>query len=138
MSEKDVDIVRRVYAASARRDSRMVLSLYDPDVEWDMSAHPMSQMLQRQTLSRGHDQLRSWFHEWYEMFEDFEHTCEELIDAGGHTVVSVGTDRGRGRGSGVEVARLIAGVWTIRDGRIARVVWYPTREQALEAAALSA
>jgi hypothetical protein len=29
-----------------------------------------------------------------------------------------------------------AGVWTLRDGKITRVVWFATREEALEAAGL--
>jgi hypothetical protein len=28
----------------------------------------------------------------------------------------------------------MAGVWTVRDGRVASVVWFPTRSEALEAA----
>ena len=28
-------------------------------------------------------------------------------------------------------------VWTIRNGKVVRVVWFPTREEALEAAGLS-
>jgi ketosteroid isomerase-like protein len=133
MSEENVEIVRRVYEASARRDAEAVLSMYDPDVEWDLSQHPMGQIFEREGRRKGHEGLRAWFHEWYDAFEDFEHRCEEVIDAGEY-VVSVGIDAGRGRGSGIEVERTIAGVWTIRNGKIVRVVWFPTREEALEAA----
>jgi ketosteroid isomerase-like protein len=31
----------------------------------------------------------------------------------------------------------MGGVWTIRDGKVCRVVWYPTRAEALEAVGLS-
>jgi ketosteroid isomerase-like protein len=48
------------------------------------------------------------------------------------------TVRGRGRASGIEVeARSGAAVWTMREGKIVRVVWFPTRAEALEAAGLS-
>jgi ketosteroid isomerase-like protein len=64
--------------------------------------------------------------------EDIEDTCEELIDAG-EAVVSVVTTRGRGRSSGAEVTSpSYAAVWTIREGRILRVVWLPSRAEALE------
>ena len=135
MSQENVEIVRRVYEASANRDTETVFSLYDPDVEWDMSHHPFG-WLSEPSCRRGHEQLRAWFHDWYEAFEDFEHACEELIDAGEH-VVSVGTNVGRGRGSGVQVERPIAGVWTIRTGKVVQVVWFSTRSEALEAAGLS-
>jgi ketosteroid isomerase-like protein len=136
MSQENVEIVRRVYDASARRDPEAVLLLYDADVEWDMSHHPMSQMLEERGSRRGHDGLRAWFRDWYEVFEDFEHRLVEVIDAG-EQIVSVGIDSGRGRGSGVEVERLIAGVWTIREGKVVRVAWFATRKEALEAAGLS-
>jgi ketosteroid isomerase-like protein len=72
----------------------------------------------------------------YEAWESYEHDCHELIDAG-DDVVSIVTDRGRGRASGAEVEISAYGVWTIRDGKIVRVVWYPTCDEALEAAGLS-
>ena len=135
MSEENVEIVRRVYESSAHHDAEAVLSLYDPEVEWDVSHHPMGQTFEARGSRHGHEGLRTWFRDWYEAFEDFEHHLVELIDADEH-VVSVGTDAGRGRESGVEVDRPIAGVWTIRDGKIVRVAWFATREEALKAAGL--
>lgn len=35
-----------------------------------------------------------------------------------------------------EVARTHAAVWTVRDGKIVREAWFPTRTDALEAAGL--
>ena len=130
-----MEIVRRIYEASG--DAETVLALYDPDIEWDMTRHPMSQMLQQKALVHGHAELRGWFHEWYAEFEDFEHHLVELIDAGDDHVVSIGTDTGRGRASGVEVNRRIAGVWRLRSGKVTQVVWFDRPEQALEAAGLS-
>ena len=82
----------------------------------------------------GHEGLRAFDRELREAFEDFETTCTELIDAG-VTVVSVSMYRGRGRRSGVEIdGPLQFGVWSIREGKVARVTWYPTRSEALDAA----
>ena len=68
-----------------------------------------------------------------EAWEDLVDVCEELIDAGEH-VISISTMRARGRSSGAEVtSRRYAGVWAIRDGKVVRVVWFPTREEALKA-----
>jgi ketosteroid isomerase-like protein len=137
VSEENVQIVRRVYEAAARRDPEAVLSLYDPEVEWDTSHHPMAQISSGLGIRHGHEELRSWFRDWYEAFEDFEHELRELIDTG-ERVVSVGIDRGRGRGSGLVIDRQIAGVWTIRNGKVARVVWFASRDEALEAVGLEA
>jgi hypothetical protein len=63
-----------------------------------------------------------------------EDDCEELIDAGEH-VISVVTSRARGRVSGLEVE--CTGVWTIHEGKVVRVEWFESREEALEAAGLT-
>jgi ketosteroid isomerase-like protein len=134
MSQENVEVVQRLYDAIARRDSEAVLDLYDPDVEWDMSGYPYGDMLERR--SRGHAALRAFWRELYEAWESYEHDCHELIDAGDQ-VVSIVTDRGRGRASGADVEISAYGVWTIRAGRIVRAEWFSTREDALEAAGLS-
>jgi ketosteroid isomerase-like protein len=132
MSRENVEIVRRVFDAAARHDAATVLALYDPEVEWDNSRLPETSLLGRR-VTRGHEGLRSLFREWYEAWESFEDDCEELIDAGQH-VISVVTRRGRGRASGAETTARRGGVWTLREGKIVRVVWFPSPEDALEAA----
>jgi ketosteroid isomerase-like protein len=84
---------------------------------------------------RGHDGVRTWLRSWYEAFEDVRYEVEELIDAGEQVVVVVG-QRARGRASGVDVLMSLFGVWTLRDGKVVRVVWFQDREEALEAAGL--
>jgi uncharacterized protein len=135
MSRQAVEVVRRIYEATARRDRETVLSLYHPDAEWDISRHPYGEVFEGRGSRVGRESIRAWFHEWYEAFEDFEHECDELIDAGEH-VVSVGTDHARGRVSGVQVQSHLAGAWTVREGKVVRVAWFPSREEALEAARL--
>jgi ketosteroid isomerase-like protein len=98
-----------------------------------MTRHPYGEMFEGEGRRVGREGIRAWFREWYEAFEDFEHRCDELIDAG-DLVVSVGTDRARGRESGARVERHLAGAWTVRDGQVVRVAWFPSREAALEAA----
>jgi ketosteroid isomerase-like protein len=130
-----VEIVRRVYDAVARRDTATVLALYDPEVEWDASQSPLGRVTGASVL-RGHEGLRRAFREWYDGWEHVEDNIEELIDAGEH-VIAVVTLRGRGRSSGVEVEwKDYAAVWTIREGKVLRVVWLPSREAALEAVGL--
>ena len=133
MSRENVEVIRRLYDAIARRDSEAVLDLYDPDVEWDMSGYPYGEMMTRR--SRGHEALRAFWRDLYEAWEAYDHDVQELIDAGDH-VVSIVTDRGRGRASGAEVRINAYGVWTIRDNKIIRSMWFRSRAEALEAAGL--
>jgi ketosteroid isomerase-like protein len=135
MSRENVEIVRRVYEGVARHDFAAVLALYDPDVEWDFSRSPVGGTLGRKVY-RGHEGLRRWWGEWREAWEIYQDDYDELTDAGEH-VISVTVSRGRGRASGAELGYRQYGVWTIHEGKVTRVVWLGTREEALEAAGLS-
>jgi ketosteroid isomerase-like protein len=137
MSQEYMEIVQRVYDAAARRDAAAVFSLYDPDVEWDGSRSRWAEVLSTSPNFRGHEELRRFFRQYFDMWETFEDDLQELIDAGDY-VISVVTSRGRGRASGVEVEWTgNSGVWTIRNGKVVRVVWFSSRKEALEAVGLS-
>jgi ketosteroid isomerase-like protein len=131
MSEENVEIIRRVYDAAAQRDAETVLALYDPEVELDVSRLGLADL----NVYHGHDGVRSLFREWNEIWGKIEYDYEELIDAGEH-VVSVVTRHARGRASGAEVEQPFALVWTLREAKVVRVVWFLTREEALETAEL--
>ena len=137
MSQENVEIVRQVFDAAAREDSATVLQLYAPTVEFDSTRSPGPNLVGEGRVYRGHDELRTFFQERSDHIKNITDDCEELIDAGDQ-VVSVVVTRGRGRASEVEVTSpRYAAVWTIRNGKIVRVVWLPTRAEALEAAGLS-
>jgi len=131
MSQENVEVVRRVHDAAGRRDVATVLALYDPDVELDVSRVEIV----GQDTYRGHDGLRRFFREWHEAWESIDYSFEELIDAGDQ-VISVVTRRARGRASGADVEWPLALVWTLRAGRVTRLVWFPAREDAFEAVGL--
>jgi ketosteroid isomerase-like protein len=130
MSRENMDVVRRVYDAASRRDSAAVLALYDPAVELDNTRLQVV----AGGVYRGHEGLRSFFRQWNEAWESVDYQVDDLVDAGGDLVISVVTRHGRGRSSGAEVEVQVALLWTVRDGKVVRLVWFPTREEALEAA----
>src|SRR5262245_60309264 len=135
MSEEYVEIVRRVYDAAAGRDTATVRSLYDPNIETDMRrARQAGDLFGRGGFYRGWYNLQQWFREWSEGLNDL-HWEAELIEAG-NRVISKATMTGRGRTSGIEVGGVLYAVWTIRVGKIVRVVWFPSRDEALEAVGL--
>lgn len=134
MSRESVEVVRQVYDAAGRRDSAAVLALYDPEVEWDASRIALGGLTGR--VVYGRDRLRDWFREWFEVWGGLEDFYDELIDAG-EQVISVGGTRAQGRSSGVAAEGRGAAVWTIREGKIVRVVWFLTRGDALDAVGLS-
>ena len=137
MSQENVEIVRRVYDAAARRDAATVLALYDPDIELDACQLGVAGIAGgNEAVYRGHDGLRRFFRGWHEAWTNVAYDFEELIDAGDEHVIAVVTRHARGRASGVEVERPFALVWTLRGGKVARVVWFLSRGEALEAVGL--
>jgi ketosteroid isomerase-like protein len=87
---------------------------------------------------RGHEGFRKWLLEdWASAWESYTLADGQLVDVG-DTVVSVFTLTARGKGSGVETRRRNATVNTVKDGRITRVEYYTTEEEARAAAGLAA
>ena len=134
MSQENVQIVRGVYEAAARRDGASVMALYDAEVEWDVSRSPMARLVGG-GVYHGHEGLSRFFRAYHDAWESVEYEPEEVIDAGPQ-VVTVDVERSRGRASGIVTDLTQYAVWTVRDRKIVRVVWFPTREEALAAAGL--
>ena len=135
MSQENVELVRRIYEATGAGHAEEVLALYDEEVEYDFSRSPFQAILNRPAY-RGHDAIRGFFHERYEYWQQAEDRCQELIEANDE-VISVVTSRGRGRESGIEVEMTHFGVWSLREGKVIRVRWFGTLDEALAAAGLS-
>jgi ketosteroid isomerase-like protein len=86
----------------------------------------------------GHEGMRQWATEIWEVFSEFHNKLEELIEVGdGDTIVSVQKTHGRMRHTGLETRFRWAVVWTLKDGKAAAAHGYATKAQALEAAGLS-
>ena len=132
MSEDNVELVRKLFEAAARGDSEAVLSLYHPEVELDSSRSALGRLVGGEVY-RGYNGVRRFYRAYDEAWEHIDHQIEELIDAGDQ-VVSIVNIRARGRVSRAAVDLSMAGLWTIRDGKIARAIYFQSREQALEAA----
>jgi ketosteroid isomerase-like protein len=124
VSRENVEIVRALFDAVHARDSDTVLSLYHADVEWDGSRSRWGEVMPGFSTWRGHEGLRKFSQMYYEMWDELEDAIAEIVDAGDHVITVVNT-RARGRSSGVEVElQQNVGVWSLRDGKVVRVVWF--------------
>jgi ketosteroid isomerase-like protein len=130
MSEENVEIVRRFYSATAEGTFGLP-EFFEPDVRVRWLGGPGF----GQTTT-GIEALGEGVREWLESYEDATLTAERLIEAGDR-VVALAVWRGRGRISGVATEWHHATVLTLRDGRIASMISYEERSDALEAAGLS-
>lgn len=72
----------------------------------------------------------------YEGWED-SRFVPERVSASGDDVVALGELRARSHAVGLEVRREHGQIWTFRDGRVARMRWFNTHRETLEAAGLA-
>jgi ketosteroid isomerase-like protein len=117
VAEADVALVREVYAAFERGDLDGVVDALDPEIEW---IEPDGYFPGAQGVFHGRDDVRRIFELYPRLWERFDVTPEELIDAGDH-VVMVGTERGVARDTGKEFTGRVCNVWTLRDGKAVRL-----------------
>jgi ketosteroid isomerase-like protein len=137
VSQENIELVRAVIAASQRGEMDKVFAAYDPEIEWRISELP-TPITDFEPVYRGHEGIRRFWRTWAEAWETPNFEYEEFIDAG-DTVVSILSQRMRGRTSGIELEwSSYAQNWTIKDGMNVRVEFFPDRARGLAAAGLPA
>jgi ketosteroid isomerase-like protein len=72
----------------------------------------------------------------YEGWDESRFEPERLIEDG-DTLVAVGVLRARGRAVDFEVRQEHGQIWTFRDGRVARMRWFNSHGDTLDAAGLT-
>ena len=88
-----------------------------------------------QQVYAGADGARTFLREWMDAWEDWELEIDALHDAG-ERVVALLRQRGTSKAAGMPVEMFFAQVWTLRDGKEARMDMYSDPDEALEAAGL--
>lgn len=129
VSEENVEIIRRSWDH--------LLACGEPDWKTtgeDVEIHDHD--IPDRGEYRGHAGVRQWFEDWGAAWAEWSFRPLEFIDAGDHVVV-LGRVTATGRDSGVKVDRQDGIVYEIRDGKIVRLDYFNSRDQALEAAGLS-
>jgi ketosteroid isomerase-like protein len=132
MPEEHVEIVRGHIEAFRWGDPPGALSHLDPYVVWDASRVSGIDA----TVAYGHEEFSHTIRHYIGAFEDYDYEARRLIDLGSGAVLALVTEEGRGKSSGVPVRQSFAVLYTVIDGKIARVTFFPSGGQALEAAGL--
>ena len=128
MSEENVRIVGDCFRAWDRADPDGVVANYATDVEVDASRV-------MEGVYRGRDAVRSYYRT---IFESLGFANDELeLTAAGDEALAVTRLRGVGTASGAEVETPFAYIFTLRNGCVQRVCFYPDPDEAVEAAGLS-
>jgi ketosteroid isomerase-like protein len=130
MSQRSVEIVREMYAAYLAGDVDRALAHFHPDVAADFSVRGDT------GPTRGRDALSETVMTWLGTWDDYSEQIEEIRDLG-DTVCVTARQRGRGKGSGVEIENRWGQLYTVEDGLITSLTMYESPARALEAAGLS-
>ncbi len=131
MSQADIETLRLGYEAFSQGDWDVATRLAHPEFELqtaDRAVNPGTY--------RGAEAARRFFEDLFEPFEEVIIEPEEFYERGDQIVVFL-VARFRPTGSGAFVENRIGHLWTMREGKFARLAIFPRREDALKAAGLS-
>ncbi len=135
MSQENVELVQRIFQAVNRDDFEGVVALANPPTEFEFV--PSGVLIPDLSgVQRGPEGFRRILEVFLAEFDALRVEVHDLIGAGGQVFTSF-TIHGRGQHSGAETSLDGWVVWTVRDGRVARMLGFTDRDPALEAAGLS-
>lgn len=128
MSQANVEIIRREYAAFAAGDWDALANIWHPEIHYE-SLDPATY--------RGREELSGLFETWNDIFEEFRIRADEIVEVGDRVVV---LERFSGRGmkgshADAWVEQSLARLIDFKEGKIWRVKEYPTLDEAVQAAA---
>jgi ketosteroid isomerase-like protein len=126
MSE-NVDLVRSILAAHERGDYGSA-DWADPDVEFVMVGGPDP------GVWKGRAAMAKAWGDALGAFADLHSGVEEVRELDDERVLTLGSLRGTGKASGIDVSEGWmngAGLYHLRDGQVIRVVLYSDRDRAL-------
>ena len=130
MSRENLELVRRMYEAFSRGDAEVALSYFDPEVVMDASHRVDGR------IGHGRQELTAILAEWLGTWDEWREEIEETRDLGDNRVLVISTQRGVGKGSGVEWKNRFAMLYEVQGGKVTRWTIYDDLSQALEAVGL--
>ena len=126
------EALRRLVEALNRRDFDAALSLYTPDVVWELPPLGLAVLAEGRLI--GQEAIRKLWEDLTGSFEDYEFENEDFHYLGSGVTFGVLVQRSRPHGSDGFVESRFGVVATWRDGRIARATSYEDVDEARAAA----
>jgi ketosteroid isomerase-like protein len=127
MSQRDVEVVRAVYEAFARRDRATLSSHVDDEMRvYDRPVHPEA------SVYKGVEGFLRFTETDWAAFEEVRYEPQDFLARGAYVVVPI-RQAGRGRGSALGIEENIVNVWKLRGGKCVELRNYTTLDEALEA-----
>jgi ketosteroid isomerase-like protein len=127
MSDQDVEVVRAMYEAFARRDRATLVSHLDPAIRvYDRPVHPEA------SVYEGREGFLRFAQTDWGAFDEVTYEPQDFVARGAYVVVPI-KQSGRGKGSALGVEESIVNVWKLRAGKCVELRNYSTIGEALEA-----
>jgi ketosteroid isomerase-like protein len=125
MSQENVEVVSSWFDAAAHEDWVAAEDLFDPDCEIHDFDMPDA------SGYRGHKGFFDWVAQWDEAWESWEVTDLEIHPLTGERVIAFFTMYAKGLGSGLELKRRDAMVYTLSGGKISWLEYYNEQQRHL-------
>ncbi len=134
----NVELVRQMYTAIEQDDHEAYRRLVDPNISWEvLKNYPEG------GTRTGYNAVfegDGFFSSLYKQFDEWHATPEEYLDADDN-VIAVGVYQGQVNANQVRVESPFVHIWTLRDGKLARMRQFTDTvafAQALAGGALTA
>jgi ketosteroid isomerase-like protein len=131
VSAQNVELVKAAFDAWSRGDIDSMLRLVDPEIVV-VQPSEVPDAMTRHGPTGVMDAIAAWPEQW----DDYKIEIVQIVEADDHVVTRT-HQRGRGKGSGVEVAADIWFVFRFRNGKVTEWRMFADERDALEAAGLS-
>jgi ketosteroid isomerase-like protein len=127
-TEDKLAVVQAAFDAYLRGDNPGMLALADPEIV-------VTQFPEQVDVRpyHGHDGVRQMMADWIDTWDDYSIEVLDLREVGERVVASL-RQRGRGKGSGIEMEADTWFVWSVRGGKVVRWQMFSSEREALEAA----
>jgi ketosteroid isomerase-like protein len=127
MSRENIDVVRAIYRAFARRDREALVADVDPSIRiYDRPFHPDA------SVYEGREGFLRFSESDWEAFDQVAYEPQDFLANGAYVVVPI-KQRGRGKSSTLGIEEGIVNVWKLRRGKCVELRIFSTIEEALEA-----
>jgi ketosteroid isomerase-like protein len=130
MSQENVGVIEEAWRATNRGDVDGLLAAMTDDVDFRPPSHRLDG-----TVFRGHAGVRAWMERIKETWSELEGSPHAVVSVGDQIVMAIHT-RGVGHESGVPIHQRAFVVYSVRDGKIAACIAYPSEREALKAVGL--
>jgi ketosteroid isomerase-like protein len=123
---ENVEVVRAMYAALARRDRAALLAHLDPAMRvYDRPVHPEA------SVYEGREGFLRFAETDWEAFDEVTYDPQDFVASGPYVIVPI-KQAGRGKGSTLGVEESIVNVWKLRGGTCIELRNFSTIGEALE------